>query len=297
MSTGEIIGAGLVSHVPTIMMPKELRYQLNEGKEISLVPGIQNLKTEVLDRLKPDAVIVFDSHWFTTVEFIITGHDRRQGRYTSEELPRGISQVPYNLAGDPELAELVAAEVKIAGTPCIASADSELPINYPTVNVAHYLHDADRDEAWLSVSVCQTASEKNFLNVGRGIGEAIKKSGKRVVLLASGGMSHRFWPLDELEEHEASDPIHVITPEARAADEARIDWWSRGDHAQVIDRMDEYRPHKPEGMFGHYLMMVAAIGGRDCIAKGQKFGDYENATGTGQAHVWFERPEQGWTAK
>jgi len=36
---GEIVGAGILAHVPTIMLPKEVRYELNEGKEITLVPG------------------------------------------------------------------------------------------------------------------------------------------------------------------------------------------------------------------------------------------------------------------
>ena len=49
-------------------------------------------------------------------------------------------------------------------------------------------------------------------------------------------------------------------------------------------------------MFGHYLMMVAAIGGRECVAPGVLYSDYENSIGTGQVHVWFERPEGGWTA-
>ena len=44
---GEIVGIGLVSHAPTIMMTKEQRYALNEGKEISLVPGLQEIKLKV----------------------------------------------------------------------------------------------------------------------------------------------------------------------------------------------------------------------------------------------------------
>ena len=59
--------------------------------------------------------------------------------------------------------------------------------------------------------------------------------------------------------------------------------------------MDEYLRYKPEGRFGHYLMMVAALGGRDCQAKGRLFSDYENSVGTSQVHVWFDRPEDGWT--
>ena len=46
---GEIIGAGFLSHAPTIMLPQEIRYELNEGKEISLVPGLKRLRAEVFD--------------------------------------------------------------------------------------------------------------------------------------------------------------------------------------------------------------------------------------------------------
>lgn len=69
-----------------------------------------------------------------------------------------------------------------------------------------------------------------------------------------------------------------------------------GDHRRIVETMDEYMPHNPEGDFGHYLMMLGAVGGADCTAPGELFSDYENATGTGQVHVWFEKPEAGWTA-
>ena len=42
--------------------------------------------------------------------------------------------------------------------------------------------------------------------------------------------------------------------------------------------------------------MVGALGGAGCTAKGEQFSDYEASVGTGQVHVWFERPEGGWTA-
>jgi aromatic ring-opening dioxygenase catalytic subunit (LigB family) len=265
---------------------------LNDGNEISLVPGLERLRREVLDELRPDAFVVFDTHWATTVEFVVTSHARRNGLYTSDELPRGIRQLPYDLAGAPALANGIASSVsERGGVRCTAIDDPCLPIHYPTVNLAHYL---DRGERWVSVSICQTARDDDFLAVGAALGQAVGESGERVVLLASGGMSHRFWPLAELERHEASDLIHVRTPGARAADEQRLAWWSDGDHASVIDAMDAYRAHKPEGMFGHYLMMVSALGGRDCVAAGRQFSDYENAAGTGQVHVWFDRPAQGW---
>lgn len=288
---GEIVGAGFLSHAPTIMFPRDLRLELNEGKEISLVPGLERIRREVLDELQPDTILILDSHWFTTWEFVITAHERRQGKFTADELPRGMTKIPYDLKGDPEFSRLLAEMVNLKGTRCYPCDDPYLPLHYPTINTAHYLN---RGETWLSMGLCQTARDHNFLAVGRGIADAVALSDQRVVIIASGGMSHRFWPFDEIPDHEASDPIHIRTPEARAADEERLGWWKQGSHARVIDEMESYRPHKPEGMFGHYLIMVGALGERECKAKGRMFSDYENATGTGQVHVWFDRPAAGW---
>jgi hypothetical protein len=76
----------------------------------------------------------------------------------------------------------------------------------------------------------------------------------------------------------------------------RLEWMRAGRHDRIIETMDDFMQFTPEGRFGHYLQMVGAIGGRDCRATGEMFSDYESAVGTGQAHVWFERPADGWTA-
>ena len=288
---GEIIGAAVVSHVPTIMLSEEVRLELNDGKELTLVTGLRRLREEVLDVLKPDTIVVLDTHWMTTFEFVLTSHARRVGKYTSSELPRGMKQVPYDLAGNPVLAEQIAESVRDAGIRCIANDDPCMPIFYGTVNLAHYL---DRGEKWVSFSICQTGQDEDYLRTGRALGQAIENSSERIVLLASGGLSHRFWPMQALPAHEGSDPVNIATPEARAADEQRISWWEAGDHLAVIDSMDEYRPHAPEGFFGHYLMMVAALGGRECTVRGRRFSDYESTAGTGQVHMWFDRPAAGW---
>lgn len=289
---GEIVGAGLLSHAPTIMFDEATRRQLNEGKEISLVPGLQRLRSEILDRLRPDTIVIIDSHWFTTVEHVVSAHASRTGHMTSSELPRGMAGVPYDYEGDPELANAMAEIGKELGQPTLASNDEYLPVYYATVNLVHYLHGGERV---VSVSVVQTGETDDFLTMGRAIGEAVSRLDRRAVVLASGGMSHTFWPLKELSDHEASDPVHIFTPEARAADEKRLEWMQAGDHRRIVETMEDYFPHNPEGDFGHYLMMLGSIGGSDCTAQGVMLSDYENATGTGQVHVWFEPEVGGWT--
>jgi len=289
---GEVVGAGLIAHVPTIMLPEATRRELNHGNEISLVPGLQRLRTEVLDVLRPDTIVVLDSHWATTVEFVVTSQERRHGLFTSEELPRGMSQVPYDYPGDPELARAIAANGDKHGTWITAIDDPCLPVHYATINLWKYLGGGEK---WVSIGVCQTADTEDNLALGRALGEAIASTDRRVVLLASGALSHTFWPLRQLRDHEASDPSNIFTPEARAADELRIEWFKAGDHAKVLETMPDFYRYKPEARFGHYLMMAGAMGADAWTAPGRLFSEYENSVGTGQVHIWFDQPEHGWT--
>jgi 3,4-dihydroxyphenylacetate 2,3-dioxygenase len=179
ITMGEVVGAALLAHVPTIMLPKETRYELNDGKETSLVPGLEKLRKDVFETLDYDTVIVMDSHWATTVEFVISAHEHREGKYTAEELPRGMSQVPYSFKGDPEFAESVVKYDEKNGTWITPISDPYLPIFYATVNLWDYLGKGI-DKKWVSVSVCQTATTEDFLRAGRALGEAIRDSDRKV---------------------------------------------------------------------------------------------------------------------
>ena len=292
---GEVAGAGLLAHVPTIMLPYEQRLELNEGKEISLVTGLQRLRAEVFEALDYDTVVVLDSHWHTTVEFVVAAQQMRAGLFTSDELPRGMCRIPYEWHGDPGLAQAIAGQGDPHGTWITAIDDPCLPVHYATVNLWHYL-GRGLGKRWISMSTAQTGDTEDFLRAGRALGAAIAQSDRAVLLVASGAMSHTFWSLRELRAHEASDTAHIRTAEARTADTDRIAWLQAGDHARVIDTMPEFLAFRPEARFAHYLMMIAALGEGAVIAPGRPFSDYENSVGTGQMHIWFDRPAAGWCA-
>jgi len=284
---GSIVGAALVSHVPPLVMPEEDRRAMNHGCDTTLFAGLHELRAAKLDAARPDTIVVFDTHWATTVETIITSHAERSGIYTSEELPRGMRQVPYSFPGDRELAQVTSALAAPRDDTWITAIDDPyLPVHYGTINLLPFLQG---DERWVTVSIVQTGEPHDYLLAGQLLAQAIAGLDRRVVLLASGGLSHRFWPLRQFRDHEAADPVaHLRTPEARQADEQVLAWMRAGQHAAIIDYLPEYRAHAPEGRFGHYLLMAGALGGRDWTAPGTQFGEYESVAGTGQAHVWFD---------
>jgi hypothetical protein len=57
---GEVVGAAFLAHVPTIMLPEAVRKDLNNGKELSLVPGLKQLRKDIFETLDYDTV------WFST---------------------------------------------------------------------------------------------------------------------------------------------------------------------------------------------------------------------------------------
>ncbi|MEI2642668.1 MAG: hypothetical protein V9G10_10130 [Candidatus Nanopelagicales bacterium] len=124
---GEVVAAGILAHVPTIMLPVETRKELNEGEDFSLVQALHDLRQDVFETLDYDTVVVLDSHWFTTVEFVVTAQDRRAGLFTAEELPRGMCRIPYDWRGDPELAHAMADEDAKHSTWITAIDDPYLP--------------------------------------------------------------------------------------------------------------------------------------------------------------------------
>jgi 3,4-dihydroxyphenylacetate 2,3-dioxygenase len=290
---GEVVGAGLIAHVPTIVLPERVRREINNGEDTTLVPALHQLRREVFDVVDYDTVVVLDSHWATTVEFVVTAQERRAGLFTSEELPRGMSQRPYDFPGDPELAHLIASKAADHCTWITPIEDDHLPIFYATTNVWEFLGQGLPDKRWISIGVCQTADMEDNLRLGRALGDAIAESDRKVMLIASGAMSHTFWPLRRLRDHEAAGVEHIYSPEAAAADAERLEWFAQGDHAKVLDTMPEFYRYRPEARFGHYLMMIGALGEGDCAAASTQYGEYENSIGTGQVHLWFERPADG----
>lgn len=281
---GTINAAALVSHQPGIMVPEAQRIAMNGGYDTTLVAGFADMRTQI-DAAGVDTLVIIDTHWFTTAFHLVAGAERYSGIYTSDELPMMITDLPYDYPGAPTLAALVAEVGAERQLPIVNTTNDHIGIQYPTINVVHHL---GWDRPVLRVGICQHAEPHNFLDFGAALGEAISRSDARVGILASGGMSHKFPPLDKSSAHTANAAAHVITPEARAFDERILEQWTRGDHAGVIDSYPDYEPFKPEGRLGHYLIMAGALGGSGWTATGRQLSDYENAFGTGQVHVWFD---------
>ncbi|WP_063677312.1 hypothetical protein [Bradyrhizobium neotropicale] len=290
---GEIVAAALVSHVPPLALPVNWRIS-PDGEDTDLIEGFERIRAR-LDEVEPDVFVIVDSHWFTTSEHVVAGAAHHRGVLTSEELPTVIKGVGFDYPGAAELGaacEQVGARRgnfhSVGNRPQIVNVtDEHLPHHYSTINVVKHLR---RDERVLVTSVCQTAKPHNFMEFGATIREAIDLVDCRVAVLGSGAMSHRFHPFDKIVSPLSLSykPHGISSKEAYEYDMRVLELWKEGRHADVLERYPDYMRFFPEAWFGHYLIMLGALGGADFKGAGRPMSRYENQVGTGNIHVWFE---------
>ncbi|MEZ5659411.1 MAG: extradiol ring-cleavage dioxygenase [Burkholderiaceae bacterium] len=281
---GSIVAAAIVAHHPGLFRPREDRIALGNGQDSDLVEGLQRVRRR-LEAVEPDTLVIIDTHWFTTQRHICAGADHYQGVYTSAELPWILHDVPYDYAGAPLLAREIERVAGLRGVPFFNLTDPGLEPEYPVINMASTIR---RDERILRMSICQNARGPHFLAMGQVIGEAIAAADARVAMIACGALSHRMVDLDFVPRNANNwHPDNISDPKHVALDHEIMALWARGDHASVIERYPELRAAAYEGLGGHYLQMVGALGGANCRARGEPLSAYENAMGTGNVHIWF----------
>lgn len=258
---GVVVGAGLLSHVPSIMLPEEERKSCYGGRDTTFPRALQDIFQEFIQSAEFDTFLIFDTHWLTTRGFVVNTQEQLKGVYTSDELPSVIHDLVFDYRGDKTLGEAIVQSAKNAGLRCEGADYQSMVLHYPTLNLMHYLNPGRRHRV-LSIGVCQTAPNERNLDFGTAIGRAIQESDRRVIILAAGGLSHQFWSYDEMAQHATPEPHQIFNATNRAYDEMIIDFLKQGNHAAVIDIVPEFRGKcAPEGFFAHYSMLIGALGG------------------------------------
>lgn len=283
---GEIVGAAIVSHHPGLMQDEDFRIKMGAGRDSDLIAGAHRLRAKI-DAVKPDVLVIFDTHWFTTGYHLYDAGAHYSGNYVSDEMPWYLHGQKYDYRGAPELARLcqeVAEEHKVMGR---AVSDPDLGRHYATLNVLRLI---DAHEKILTVSNCQNCESEHFLESGAVVGEAIRRSDMRAVLLASGALSHKFNGINwEQKNPRIYDPENVSSQANIESDHEAMALFEQGRHDIILERFPtEYAKIPWEGLGGHYLQMIGAMGGAACSAKGESLSEYENARGTGNVHMWFD---------
>lgn len=277
---GDIVLAAKVTHVPSIWM--DLTQERFRGIRRNAIDGLKEIGRRAHER-GAETFLVFDAHWIVNQGFHVNAKTRHQANFTSHELPHMLSDMSYAYDGDPDLARLIADTVREAGFRSMAHDTPNLNLEYGTL-VPMHLMNANAGTRVVPVALNQFASIDEGRRMGAAIADAIRASDRKVAVLASGSLSHQFWPNSMSEQGLNS----VNTEFNRQVDLRVLDLWRSGRIAEFVAMLPEYaqRCHGECGMIDT-AMLFGLLGWSDYAGKGEVVGEYFGSSGTGQVNVDF----------
>ncbi|MBT8189495.1 MAG: 3,4-dihydroxyphenylacetate 2,3-dioxygenase [Bacteroidia bacterium] len=283
---GEIVMAAKITHVPTMLL--SLRPGRLEGCRQQAIDGHKEIARRAREA-GADTVIVLDTHWLINAGYHINAGAHFKGVYTSHEFPQFIQDLEYDYEGLPELGEAIAARAMDKGVHCESHNIESLTLEYGTL-VPMWFMNPDSDLKVVSVAaMCTVHSHESSRMMGEAIAEAVKESNHKVLLLASGSLSHKIWAN---EDYAANNGTFTISSEFnRQVDLRVLELWKRGEHDAFLKMLPEYADYCcGEGSMHDTAMLYGALGWDKYDKKCEQVGEYFPSSGTGQANVIFPLP-------
>jgi 3,4-dihydroxyphenylacetate 2,3-dioxygenase len=278
---GKIGLAAKITHVPSIWMSE--MYEKHKGIRDNAIQGLVELGRRGRER-GVDAYVVIDCHWITNQGFHINASPRFEGEFTSGELPHFIKDLRYDFNGDPKLANLIADAVRDAGFRSLAHDDRNIAVEYGTLIPMRHMN-GDAAARVIPVAANQFASIDEGRRMGEAMRKAIEASDRTVGLLASGSMSHAFWP-NAVSEAGINDINGEFN---RQVDLRVLELWEKGEVKSFLAMLPEYAKHcYGECAMIDTAMLFGALGWDAYAGTGEVIGEYFGSSGTGQVNVDFE---------
>lgn len=286
---GELALVAKITHVPSMYL-SEFDGE-RKGTRQDAIDGHIEIARRCRE-LGVDTLVVFDTHWLVNANYHINCAAHFKGRYTSNELPHFISNMPYEAHGNPELGKQLAQACNEYGVETLAHDATTLAPEYGTLVPLRYMN-ADQHFKVVSVSALCTS---HYLNDSARLGWAMRQAVERhydgkVAFLASGSLSHRFAQNGLAPEYA----FKIWSPLLEMLDRQVVEMWRHGEWKTFCEMLPEYavKGHG-EGFMHDTAMMVGALGWSAYDGRADILTPYFGASGTGQINAVFPvTPQDG----
>lgn len=278
---GELVLAAKVTHVPSLMLSETI--EPLKGTRDGPINSLRQLGRRARER-GADTFVVFDTHWISNFGFHINANAWHRGTYTSPEAPHMISDVAYDYPGNPDLAGLIAAETAKTGPLALAHRVGSLPVEYGTIVPMHYMN-ADNRFSVVPIASPVFASVDENRRFGAAVHRAVKQSGNRVAVLASGSLSHQLFENAKL----GPEAWNRISSEFNRQMDLRVlELWRDGRFAEFCAMLPDYtRKCNGEALMADTVMLFGALGWDSYDGEAEQLCDYFPSSGSGQVTVEF----------
>lgn len=280
---GELVLAAKCTHVPTMLMSEQEGPV--KGKRQPAIDGHREIARRAKE-LGATTVVVCDTHWVVNAGYHINSNHKFGGLFTSNEFPQFIQDLEYAYAGNAALGDAIAKIASDKGVYTLSHQIDSLELEYGTLVPMRFM-SREHDMKVVSIAAwCTVHSHDESRLVGEAIREAIEASDEKVLLVASGSLSHKIWAN---KDYAANNGTFTISSEFnRQMDLHVLEMWKNGDHATFLKMLGEYANLcSGEGSMHDTAMLYGALGWDKYDAKCEIMTPYFPSSGTGQTNVIF----------
>ncbi len=280
---GEIVLAAKCTHVPTMLMSEQ--EGPIKGKRQAAIEGHYAIARRA-KALGADTAIVCDTHWVVNAGYHVNANRRFEGLFTSNEFPQFIQDLPYAYEGAPALGDAIAAEASERGVYTLSHQLDSLELEYGTLVPMRFMSRQHEMKVVSIAAWCTVHSHDESRVLGEAIRAAVEASDSKVLLVASGSLSHKIWAN---KDYAANNGTFTISSEFnRQVDLRVLEMWMSGDHATFLKMLEDYaRCCCGEGAMHDTAMLYGALGWDRYEARCEVVTDYFPSSGTGQTNVVF----------
>lgn len=277
---GEIVMAAKITHVPSIWMSHTV--EKFKGIRDFAIDGYASMRAQAI-AAGVETFLVFDTHWIVNQGFHLNGKPQHKGDFISHELPHMLSNMAYDYQGDSDLADLIATEIRGNSDRAISHHDPLMGMEYGTLVPMHFINEGKYARV-LPVAVNQFSSIEENRIWGEAIAAAIKKSDRKVAVLASGSLSHAFWP-----NMSSTEGLNSVNGEFNEqVDQKVLELWEQGRWEEFLDMLPEYAVKcVGECAMNDTALLFGALGWKDYKGKPTTHTPYFGSSGTGQVNITF----------
>ena len=280
---GEIVLAAKMTHVPTLQMSEQ------EGRLKGTRQAAIDGHLEIARRARAlgvDTVVICDTHWLVNAGFHINANARFKGLLTSSEFPQFIRDLPYDHDGNPALGDAIATKATELGVYTLAHHLDSLDLEYGTLVPMHFMSREHKMKVVSVAAYCTVHDHQESRVIGQAIRAAVQASDSRVLLVASGSLSHKIW---SNRDYAPNNGTFTISSEFnRQVDLRVLEMWQNGEHATFLKMLGDYARHcSGEGAMHDTAMLYGALGWDAYEGRCEVVTPYFPSSGTGQVNVIF----------
>jgi 2-aminophenol/2-amino-5-chlorophenol 1,6-dioxygenase alpha subunit len=232
MSQGLIVGAYIVPGLPHLTSTKQV-----ESWE-AIRRGLRQAGEQIRN-LRPDVLVLYSTQWISVLGHSFQTNPHPHGLHVDDNW-YDLGDFPFDLHVDAALSARAAEIAAVSGLATKTVNYEGFPVDTGTLVALRFVNP-DNSIPIVVVSCNIYAGQEDSLTLGKAVGQAVRESGKRAVIIACTGLSGRFF-------------TEEIDPQTDRVSRSEDDRWNR----RVLGLIEQGKNAEVLALSGEYAQAAAA---------------------------------------